>query len=136
MNGERPGVPAAGRVAKGGRMDQDVAGPTAGEGLAGEGLADDGFGAEGDPGHVVVVNDEGQHSLWWADRELPAGWRATGDHGTRAQCLARIAEIWTDLRPLSLQRRLAALRAAPEQPAPEQPAPGPEPGPTAPGRAG
>jgi uncharacterized protein YbdZ (MbtH family) len=25
---------------------------------------------------VVVCNDEEQYSVWWADRELPAGWTA------------------------------------------------------------
>jgi MbtH protein len=55
---------------------------------------------------VVVVNGEGQHSIWWSDRELPAGWTATGDTGTREECLARIGEIWTDMRPASLRARL------------------------------
>ncbi|MEY9875808.1 MbtH protein [Streptacidiphilus sp. MAP12-33] len=55
----------------------------------------------------VVLNDEEQYSIWWAARELPAGWREEGTTGTREECLARISEIWTDLRPLSLRRRMA-----------------------------
>ena len=55
---------------------------------------------------VVVVNGEGQHSIWWSARELPAGWTATGDTGTREECLARIGELWTDMRPASLRARL------------------------------
>jgi MbtH protein len=54
----------------------------------------------------VVLNDEEQYSIWWADREPPAGWRAEGVEGTKEQCLARIGEIWTDMRPLSLRLRM------------------------------
>ncbi len=55
--------------------------------------------------YVAVVNDEGQYSVWWEDRPLPAGWRAAGHRGTREECLAWIGEVWTDLRPLSLRAR-------------------------------
>ena len=59
--------------------------------------------------YVVVLNDEEQYSIWWADRELPAGWRSNGFEGTREACLAHIDEVWTDMRPLSLRRQMAAL---------------------------
>lgn len=49
----------------------------------------------------VVVNHEEQYSTWDAHREPPRGWRPAGFTGTRAECLAHIAEVWTDLRPLS-----------------------------------
>jgi MbtH protein len=52
----------------------------------------------------VVRNDEEQYSIWPADREIPAGWAATGPAGARDDCLAWIEENWTDLRPLSLRR--------------------------------
>ncbi|GLZ29106.1 MbtH protein [Lentzea sp. NBRC 105346] len=55
--------------------------------------------------YLVVVNDEGQHAIWWADRALPEGWRATGFEGAREDCLAHIAEVWTDITPLSVRRR-------------------------------
>ncbi|MFF7593308.1 MbtH family protein [Kitasatospora purpeofusca] len=58
--------------------------------------------------HLVVLNDEEQYSIWWADRPLPAGWRQEGTAGTQEQCLARIGEVWTDMRPLSLRRHMAA----------------------------
>jgi len=58
--------------------------------------------------YLVVRNHEEQYSVWWADRELPAGWTAEGTEGTRDECLDRIGEIWTDMRPLSLRRRMAA----------------------------
>ncbi|MEJ1198037.1 MULTISPECIES: MbtH family NRPS accessory protein [unclassified Streptomyces] len=56
----------------------------------------------------VVRNDEDQYSIWWAERDLPAGWSAEGTEGTREQCLARIAEVWTDMRPRSLRERMEA----------------------------
>jgi MbtH protein len=52
----------------------------------------------------VVVNHEEQYSIWPADRELPLGWREAGTQGTKAECLAYIEEVWTDMRPLSLRR--------------------------------
>jgi MbtH protein len=55
----------------------------------------------------VVVNHEEQYSIWPADRELPAGWRAVGKSGTKKECLAYIEEVWTDMRPLSLRQRMA-----------------------------
>lgn len=58
--------------------------------------------------YLVVVNDEEQYSIWLADRELPAGWRAEGKSGTKDECLAHIAEVWTDMRPRSLRERMAA----------------------------
>lgn len=56
----------------------------------------------------VVLNDEEQYSIWWADREPPAGWRTDGKEGTKDECLAYIGEIWTDMRPLSLRLRMEA----------------------------
>ncbi|MFF7354008.1 MULTISPECIES: MbtH family protein [Streptomyces] len=59
----------------------------------------------------VVLNDEEQYSIWWADREMPEGWRAEGTRGTKEECLAHIDEVWTDMRPLSLRRRMAESAA-------------------------
>ncbi len=53
--------------------------------------------------HAVVVNDEEQYSIWPAERELPAGWRADGFTGSEEECLAYIDETWTDMRPASLR---------------------------------
>ncbi|MEH0934860.1 MbtH family protein [Micromonospora psammae] len=52
---------------------------------------------------VVVRNDEEQYSIWPADRELPAGWYDAGFTGPRADCLAHVDEVWTDMRPRSLR---------------------------------
>ncbi|MBB1259193.1 MbtH family protein [Streptomyces alkaliterrae] len=51
----------------------------------------------------VVVNLEEQYSIWLADRSLPEGWSAVGFSGTKAECLSRIEELWTDMRPRSLR---------------------------------
>jgi MbtH protein len=59
----------------------------------------------------VVLNDEEQYSVWWGDRDLPAGWRPEGTVGTRQECLDHIAGIWTDMRPLSLRNRMAQTAA-------------------------
>jgi MbtH protein len=55
----------------------------------------------------VVVNGEEQYSIWFAERELPAGWRAEGTEGSRAECLAHIDAVWTDMRPRSLREQTA-----------------------------
>jgi MbtH protein len=55
----------------------------------------------------VVVNDEEQYSIWFADREIPRGWREAGKQGTKQECLAYIEEVWTDMRPLSLRKAMA-----------------------------
>lgn len=59
--------------------------------------------------YLAVVNDEQQYSIWWEDRELPLGWYATGKRGTKQECLDYIAEVWTDMRPLSLRRHMDAI---------------------------
>jgi MbtH protein len=55
--------------------------------------------------YKVVVNHEEQYSLWPAARENPPGWKEVGKSGTKAECLAYIEEVWTDMRPLSLRDR-------------------------------
>ena len=51
---------------------------------------------------LVLVNDEGQHSLWPGFREVPAGWYPVGPKGKRQECLEWIEANWTDMRPKSL----------------------------------
>lgn len=58
--------------------------------------------------YQVVVNQEEQYSIWPSGRELPLGWNAEGTGGTKADCLAHIDRVWSDMRPLSLRRALAA----------------------------
>jgi MbtH protein len=62
--------------------------------------------------YKVVVNHEEQYSIWPADREHPLGWNDVGKSGTKAECLAYIEEVWTDMRPLSLRKKMAEAGSA------------------------
>jgi MbtH protein len=50
----------------------------------------------------VLVNDEGQHSLWPSFADTPAGWTVAKEEDSRQACLSYVEENWTDIRPLSL----------------------------------
>lgn len=54
----------------------------------------------------VVLNDEEQYSIWPADRTAPPGWRDAGKSGIKKECLDFIAMAWTDMRPLSLRKKM------------------------------
>lgn len=56
----------------------------------------------------VVVNHEEQYSIWPDFKPIPDGWRAVGVDGPKDKCLAHINEVWTDMRPLSLRRKMEA----------------------------
>jgi MbtH protein len=71
--------------------------------------------------YKVVVNHEEQYSIWPADRENPLGWKDVGKSGLKAECLAYIKEVWTDMRPLSLRKKMeedARKAASPPPPIP------------------
>ncbi|WP_283137595.1 MbtH family protein [Rhizohabitans arisaemae] len=51
---------------------------------------------------LVLVNREGQHSLWPTFAEVPPGWETVYGEESREACLAYVEEHWTDLRPRSL----------------------------------
>ena len=70
--------------------------------------------------YKVVVNHEEQYSIWPVDRENPLGWRDVGKSGPKAECLAYIEEVWTDMRPLSLRKHMEEVA---RQPAPPMPPP-------------
>lgn len=55
----------------------------------------------------VVFNHEEQYSIWPVDKEIPAGWTDAGKQGLKADCLAYINEVWTDMRPKSLREAMA-----------------------------
>ncbi|MET9593785.1 MbtH family protein [Streptomyces sp. NPDC006516] len=57
---------------------------------------------------LVLVNDEGQHSLWPSFADVPGGWTTVLDENTREACLDYIEARWTDLRPRSLARSMDA----------------------------
>jgi len=50
----------------------------------------------------VLVNNEGQHSLWPTFVPVPQGWTIAHESDSRAACLAFIEKNWTDMRPKSL----------------------------------
>lgn len=57
--------------------------------------------------YEVVRNDEEQYSIWPAGREVPHGWHTVGRSGGKEECRAYIHEVWKDMRPLSLRRKMA-----------------------------
>jgi len=61
--------------------------------------------------YIVLVNEEEQYSLWLKDNDIPAGWKAVGKEGTRAECGAYVNEVWKDMRPRSLRLHMDAERS-------------------------
>jgi len=59
--------------------------------------------------YKVVVNHEEQYSIWPAQRENPLGWNDAGKIGLKEECLAYIKEVWTDMRPLSLWKKMEKM---------------------------
>jgi MbtH protein len=59
----------------------------------------------------VLVNDEGQHSLWPSFKEVPKGWTIVHNGDSRAACLEFINQHWTDMRPNSLVQRMNQQQA-------------------------
>lgn len=55
-----------------------------------------------DASYLVLINDEGQHSLWPVFADVPDGWRVIFGEAGRQECLDFIEESWTDMRPKSL----------------------------------
>lgn len=56
--------------------------------------------------YKVVRNAEEQYSIWPAHFDLPLGWYDTGKSGPKAECLSYIETVWTDMRPLSLRKKM------------------------------
>ena len=65
--------------------------------------------------YKVVVNHEGQHSLWPHAKANALGWEDVGVSGTKTACLDYIRAVWIDLRPLSLRKAMGDT--APSAPA-------------------
>ncbi|WP_436735996.1 MbtH family protein [Streptomyces sp. BBFR102] len=57
--------------------------------------------------YLVLVNDEGQHSLWPAFSPVPAGWQQVFGVAGRQECLDYVEQNWQDLRPKSLVAHLS-----------------------------
>ncbi|MGN5630517.1 MbtH family protein [Streptomyces sp. AC154] len=56
---------------------------------------------------LVLVNHEGQHSLWPSFKEVPDGWAVSLGESPRETALAFVEENWTDMRPSSLRQATA-----------------------------
>lgn len=65
--------------------------------------------------YKVVINHEEQYSIWPVDRENPLGWKDEGTQGTKQECLDHIEEVWTDMRPLSLRKKMEEMEKEQQQ---------------------
>lgn len=54
----------------------------------------------------VLINDEGQYSIWPDKKDAPKGWKEKGVSGSKEDVTKYIDENWTDLRPTSLQEAM------------------------------
>lgn len=61
-----------------------------------------------DAKYLVLINDEGQHSLWPVFAAVPEGWEVIFGEDGRQVCLDFIEKSWTDMRPKSLIRAMEA----------------------------
>jgi MbtH protein len=59
--------------------------------------------------YIVVMNHEEQYSIWPSYKEIPLGWKDVGKSGLKPECLAYINEVWTDMRPLSLRKKMEEM---------------------------
>lgn len=57
--------------------------------------------------YKVVMNHEEQYSIWAEGRENALGWVDAGVTGNKQVCLDYIKDVWTDMRPLSLRKKMA-----------------------------
>ena len=60
----------------------------------------------------VLVNAEGQHSLWPTFVEMPQGWMIAHGSDTRSACIEFVNRSWTDMRPKSLGEKMDMLAAS------------------------
>ncbi len=67
--------------------------------------------------YKVVINQEEQYSISPAYKANPQGWSDGGKTGSKAECLAYIKEVWTDMRPLSLRKKMEEIARNPPPPA-------------------
>ena len=65
---------------------------------------------EQDGSFQVLVNDEGQYSLWPVSIDIPAGWSNVHGPDRRQACLEYVETHWTDMRPKSLIAAMEGTR--------------------------
>lgn len=56
--------------------------------------------------YKVVVNLEEQYSIWPVEKGNPVGWNDAGKSGSKEECLEHIKQVWADMRPLSLRKKM------------------------------
>jgi uncharacterized protein YbdZ (MbtH family) len=54
----------------------------------------------------VLINEEGQHSIWPVFINVPEGWTIIYPTGSRRECLDYVNNHWTDMRPRSLIEKM------------------------------
>ncbi len=55
---------------------------------------------------LVLINHEEQYSLWPSYKSIPHGWSIVFPENTKQACLAYVERVWTDMRPLSLRKKI------------------------------
>ena len=73
--------------------------------------------------YLVLVNEEEQYSLWPKYNDIPKGWKSVKE-GNKAECLAYVKEVWTDMRPLSLRKHMEQFEKNRKQQQDQQGQPG------------
>lgn len=58
--------------------------------------------------YIVLVNKEGQHSLWPSLISVPDGWVVACEAQSRQDCIDFIESNWRDMRPNSLISKMSA----------------------------
>jgi MbtH protein len=58
---------------------------------------------ENDFDYKILVNDEGQYSIWPEMKSAPIGWKETGPVGSKEEVLGWVKTNWLDMRPASLR---------------------------------
>lgn len=53
--------------------------------------------------YAVLINREGQHSLWPENVEVPKGWTLVKEPSPKAEATAFVETSWTDMAPASLR---------------------------------
>lgn len=66
--------------------------------------------------YKVILNHEGQYSIWPSDLENALGWVDAGFYGPKQECLDYIREVWTDMRPVSLRKKMEGMGSSGGQP--------------------
>lgn len=66
--------------------------------------------------YYVLINEEGQHSLWPVFADIPGGWKVVFGKDRRGECLDFIEASWTDMRPSSLIRQMTDASALSSMP--------------------